>query len=57
MKNGKLFCCYSIPLRDFLISNNIRYELCAKNPNNNNMMWIFIKNEKLNSLLKIWSCK
>lgn len=40
-----------------LISNGLRYEVCAKNPNTDNLMWIFIRTEKLNSLLKQWSNK
>lgn len=34
IKKSKLFPCYSIPLRDFLTSKGIRYELdCAKDNN------------------------
>ena len=55
MKNNKLYCCYSIPQKDFLKQHGIKYEVCALNPNTHNTMWIYIKNEKLNSLLKEWS--
>ena len=48
MKNKKLYCCYSIPLRDYLVTNGLRYEICAKNPNSNNLMWVFIRTTKLN---------
>ena len=57
MKDSKLYCCFSVPLRDYLISNGLRYEVCAKNPNTDNLMWIFIRTEKLDSLLKQWSNK
>lgn len=57
MKDSKLYCCFSVPLRDHLISNGLRYEVCVKNPNTDNLMWIFIRTEKLNSLLKQWSNK
>ena len=57
MKDSKLYCWFSVPLRDYLISNDLRYEVCAKNPNTDNLMWIFIRTEKLNSLLKQWSNK
>ena len=32
--NKLLYCCYSPKLKDFLLKNNCRYEICAKNPNN-----------------------
>lgn len=52
---GRLYCCYSINLRDFLYKNGIKYELCALNPNNQNMFWVYIRNERLNELLSQWS--
>jgi len=55
MKNSKLYCCYSVPLRDYLVQNGIRYEICAKNPNSDILMWVFIRTEQLNRLLKEWS--
>ena len=57
MKNSNLYCCYSIPLRDYLLENGVRYEICAKNPNTDNLMWIFIKTSKLDNLLWNWSNK
>ena len=52
---SKLYFCYSVPQRDFLSENGVRYEGCALNPNTLNTMWIYIKDKKLNSLLKEWS--
>lgn len=54
---GKLYCCYSVGLRNFLRKNNVRYEVCGLNPNNNQMFWAYIKDEKLNQLLIEWSSK
>jgi hypothetical protein len=50
-----LFCCYSLPLRDFLYNNGVKYELCALNPNSKNMFWIYVRTDKLNSLLNKWT--
>lgn len=50
-----LFCCYSIKLRNFLTDNGIRYELCALNPNNNRMFWVYIRDARLDELLSQWS--
>ena len=55
MKNSKLYCCYSVPLRDYLLKKGLRYEICAKNPNSDILMWVFIRTDKLNFLLKEWS--
>lgn len=33
----ELYCCYSLPLRNFLYENGLRYKLAALNPNNNNL--------------------
>jgi len=55
MKDSNLYCCYSVPLRDFLMSNGLRYEICAKNPNSDILMWVFIRTEQLNTLLEKWS--
>lgn len=52
---GKLYCCYSASLRDFLKKNNVRYEVCGLNPNNNQMFWVYIRDEKLDKLLFEWS--
>lgn len=57
MKNSKLYCCYSIPLRDYLLKNGLRYEICAKNPNTDNLMWVFIRNSDLDKFLYEWSNK
>ena len=51
----ELYCCYSINLRNFLYNNGLRYKLCALNPNSQKRFWIYIKNEKLNTLLNEWS--
>lgn len=50
-----LYCCYSLKLRDFLKDNGVRYELCALNPNNQKMFWIYIRNDSLDALLTKWS--
>lgn len=52
---SKLYCCYSVSLRNFLKSNNVMYEVCGLNPNNNQMFWVYIRDEKLDMLLNQWS--
>ena len=51
----RLYCCYSLNLRNFLYQNGVKYALCALNPNSGNMFWAYIKDEKLDTLLKQWS--
>ena len=55
--NVKLYCCYSLPLRNYLYKNGLRYKLAAKNPNNNNLFWVYVKDEKLDELLDKWSTR
>ena len=57
MKQSKLFPCYSIPLRDFLASHGVRYELVGLHPETHKMFWVYIKDEKLNTLTSEWSKK
>ena len=51
----ELYCCYSLPLRNYLRDNGLRYILCALNPNNKKLFCIYLINEKLNALLDRWS--
>ena len=55
MKNSKLLPCYSIPMRDFLTSQGIRYELVGLHPTLKAMFWVYIKDEKLDKALTTWS--
>lgn len=54
---SKLYCCYSINLRNFLYNNGIKYELCALNPNSKTMFWVYIRNEQLDNALEKWAKK
>lgn len=54
MKN-KIFCCYSIELRNYLLSNNFRYEVVGLNPTSKKMFWGFFKSNQLHKTLKEWS--
>ena len=55
MKNSKLLPCYSIPMRDYLSSKGIRYELVGLHPTSKAMFWVYIKDEKLDKALTQWS--
>lgn len=53
--NKLLYCCYSPKLKEFLLKNNCKYEICARNPNNDKTFWIYIRDDKLDKLLNEWS--
>ena len=55
MDNVNLYCCYSLNLRNYLYDNGLRYKLAALNPNSKSLFWVYIKSEKLDSLLNEWS--
>lgn len=52
---NKLYCCYSVQVRDYLYKNGVKYDICALNPNTNNMFWAYIRTERLDKLLNEWS--
>lgn len=52
--NKRLFCCYSVHLRDYLKSLGFRYELCALNPNSKAMFWAYMRTNELNNALNNW---
>jgi len=53
--NVELYCCYSLPLRNFLNKNGMRYKIAALNPNSKKLFWVYVKNNKLDKLLRIWT--
>ena len=53
-KKEKLFCCFSVPLRDFLTKQGIKYEICALNEKTKKTMWIYMRTEELNKELDTW---
>ena len=55
MDRSKLYICYSIPQRDFLTKNGLRWEISGKHMDTNNPFWAFIRTDKLDKLLKEWS--
>lgn len=57
MEDKPLFVCYSLPLRDFLFENGIRYEVGGKSINTDKPFWVYVRCEKLNTLLNTWSSR
>lgn len=53
MKN-KIFCCYSLELRNYLSSKSIKYDAVGLNPNSQKMFWAYVKDKKLDNELKVW---
>lgn len=51
----ELYCCYSLPLRNYLRNNGVKYKLCALNPNSKNRFWVYVKDKNLITLLDRWS--
>jgi len=54
MKENRIFPCYSVPLRDFLIFKGFKYELVGLHPESKCMFWVFIKTNKLRECLEQW---
>jgi hypothetical protein len=50
----ELYSCYSLPLRNYLYKNGLRYKLAALNPNSKKLFWVYLKDKKLDTLLAKW---
>lgn len=57
MNKKHIYCCYSLALRNFLSNYGIQYEIVGLNPNNNQMFWAYIRTDKLNNALNLWTTK
>jgi hypothetical protein len=51
----ELYACYSLKLRDYIMSNGIRYKLIGLNPTSKAPFWVFIKTDDLSKCLSDWS--
>lgn len=57
-KQNKIYCCFSMNLKNFLSDNGIRYEIEALSKSTHKTFWVYIVDDKLNQLLTQWStCK
>jgi hypothetical protein len=56
-KTSKVYCCYSLNLRNYLYSHGLKYEVAALNPNSQKMFWIYVKTKYLDDLLTKWSAE
>lgn len=54
-RDGNLYCCYSVPQMKFLKERGVCHEIKALNAKTKCSMWIYIKDENLDKLLKEWS--
>lgn len=56
-KQNKIYCCFSMNLKNFLSDNGIRYELEALSKKTHKTFWLYIVDDKLNQLLTEWTIK
>ena len=52
----ELYCCYSLPLRNFLYENGLRYKLAALNPNSQKLFWVYVKDKNQASKKMVEAC-
>lgn len=53
----RIYCCYSMNLKNFLSENGVRYELEALSKSTHKTFWLYILDEKLDELLKEWAAR
>lgn len=51
-----VYVCYDAKQKKFLVDSGVRYHVCGLNPNNKRTFWVFMRDDRLNSLLREW-CK
>lgn len=56
-EQNKIYCCFSMNLKNFLSDNGVRYELEALSKSTHKTFWLYIVNDKLNQLLTEWTMK
>lgn len=54
MQNDKVFKCYSANLRKELENKGCRYEFPAIDIVNGKTFWLFLKDRKVDDVLKLW---
>lgn len=53
----RYFYCYSYPLKEFLVNNNLRFITAAINQSTNKRYWLFEGTDRLNELVEAWRLK
>ena len=46
--------CFSVPLKDFLMSKGLEYVTVALDPKTKDTFWLFLRNEDLDGALTQW---
>ena len=57
MNEQKIYCCYSMNLKNYLAENGVRYELEAMSKSTHKTFWLYIIDDKLRSLLEEWTAR
>ena len=50
----KYYRCFSVPLKDFLMSKGFEYEIIALDPKSKDKFWLFIRSKEFNNIVLEW---
>ena len=53
----RIYCCFSLNLKNYLSENGVRYELEAMSKSTHKTFWLYIIDDRLNQLLKEWTAR
>lgn len=53
----RIYCCYSLNLKNYLSENGVRYEIEALSKSTHKTFWLYIIDDKLNQLLQEWTIR
>lgn len=56
MDKDKYYRCFSVPMKDFLMSKGFSYELIALDPKSKDTFWLFLRSYEFNNTLWDWKC-
>ena len=54
-KTSRVYCCYSKPQMEFLKENGLDSDCKGRSTTTDNIFWVYVRDEKLNELLNMWS--
>lgn len=53
----RIYCCFSLNLKNYLSENGVRYELEALSKSTYKTFWLYVIDERLQELLQEWAAR
>lgn len=53
----RIYCCFSLNLKNYLSENGVRYELEALSKSTHKTFWLYVIDKRLQELLQEWAAR